>query len=121
SPLSALSPRRPIARIPAWELVSSGVGYHLDNLGRWLLTHLPTLGAAYAAMLAPGTPRPASHPGWRFAEEYYAYRRGRLWEGAGQYKPRLPPPLAWVNGPVVDVTLGNDNSLCLYVCGSFEP
>ena len=22
---------------------------------------------------------------------------------------------------MVDVMLGNDNSLCLYVCGSFEP
>ena len=121
------SARRPIARFPAWELVSSGVGYHLDNLGRWLLTHSPTLGAAYAAMLAPGTPRPASHPGWRFAEEYYdqrrwlACRRGALWEAAAQYRLRIPLTLPWYNGTVVNVTLGNDNSLCLYVCGSFEP
>ena len=121
------SARRPIARFPAWELVSSGVGYHLDNLGRWLLTHLPALGTAYAAMLAPGTPRPTSRPGWRFAEEYYdqrqwlACRRGALWEAAAQYKLRIPLRLPWYNGTVVDVTLGNDNSLCLYVCGSFEP
>jgi FkbM family methyltransferase len=121
------SARRPIARFPVWELVSSGVGYHLDNLGRWLLTHLPTFGAAYAAMLAPGTPRPTSRPGWRFAEEYYdqrqwlACRRGALWEAAAQYRLRIPLTLPWYNGTVVDVTLGNDNSLCLYVCGSFEP
>jgi FkbM family methyltransferase len=121
------SARRPIARFPAWELVSSGVGYHLDNLGRWLLTHLPALGSAYAALLAPGTPRPASRPGWRFAEEYYdqrrwlACRRGALWEAAAQYKLRVPLTLPWYNGTLVDVTLGNDNSLCLYVCGSFEP
>ena len=121
------SARRPIARFPAWELVSSGVGYHLDNLGRWLLTHLPAMGAAYAAMLAPGTPRAISRPGWRFAEEYYdqrrwlACRRGALWEAAAEYKLRVPLTLPWYNGTVVDVTLGNDNSLCLYVCGSFEP
>jgi FkbM family methyltransferase len=119
--------RRPIARFPAWELVSSGVGYHLDNLGRWLLMHLPVLGTAYAAMLAPGGPRTANRPGWRFAEEYYdqrrwlACRRGALWEAAAQYKLRVPLTLPWYNGTVVDVTLGNDNSLCLYVCGSFEP
>src|SRR5260370_7618101 len=70
------SARSPIARSPAWELVSSGVGYHLDNLGRWLLTHTPSLGNAYAALLAPGTPQPRSRPGWRFAEEYYAQRPG---------------------------------------------
>src|SRR5262245_20929132 len=121
------SARRPIARFPAWELVSSGVGYHLDNLGRWLLTHLPAFGAAYAAMLAPGTPRPTSRPGWRFAEEYYdqrrwlACRRGALWEAAARHRLCVPLTLPWYNGTVVDVTLGNDNSLCLYVCGSFEP
>jgi len=27
----------------------------------------------------------------------------------------------WHSGTTVDLTLGNDNSLCLYVCGSFEP
>jgi len=119
--------RRPIARFPAWELFSSGVGYHLDNFGRWLLTHLPALGTAYAALLAPGTPRPTSRPGWRFAEEYYdqrrwlACRRGALWEAAARYKLRVPLTLPWYNGTMVDVTLGNDNSLCLYVCGSFEP
>ena len=29
--------------------------------------------------------------------------------------------MRWHGGTTVDVTLGNDNSLCLYVCGSFEP
>jgi FkbM family methyltransferase len=103
------------------------VGYHLDNLGRWLLTHTPALGNAYAALLAPGTPQPRGRPGWRFAEEYYdqrrwlACRRGALWEAAALYKLRVPLTLPWYNGTVVDITLGNDNSLCLYVCGSFEP
>jgi FkbM family methyltransferase len=29
--------------------------------------------------------------------------------------------LTWYHGTSVEVLLGNDNSLCLYVCGSFEP
>lgn len=45
--------RRPIARFPAWQLASPGVGYYRDNLARWLLTHVPAVGKAYAAMLAP--------------------------------------------------------------------
>ena len=33
----------------------------------------------------------------------------------------VPLTVRWHRGTTVDVTLGNDNSLCLYVCGSFEP
>ena len=33
----------------------------------------------------------------------------------------VPLTVRWYRGTTVDVTLGNDNSLCLYVCGSFEP
>ena len=33
----------------------------------------------------------------------------------------MPLTVRWHGGTTVDVTLGNDNSLCLYVCGSFEP
>ncbi len=108
-------------------MISSGVGYHLDNLGRWLLVHMPTLGNTYAALLAPGQPHLTMRPGWRFAEEYYderrwlACRRGALWEAAAQYKLVVPLRLAWLDGTTVEITLGNDNSLCLYVCGSFEP
>ena len=46
---------------------------------------------------------------------------GGIVGGGAQYKLRVPLSLPWYNGTVVDVTLGNDNSLCLYVCGSFEP
>jgi FkbM family methyltransferase len=108
-------------------MIASGVGYHLDNIGRWLIARAPTLGAAYAAVLAPGEPRLCRRPGWRFAEEYYdqrrwlACRRGALWEAASKGSVPVPLILPWHAGTVVDVTLGNDNSLCLYVCGSFEP
>jgi FkbM family methyltransferase len=119
--------RQTIARGSAWDAISSGVGYHLDNLGRWLLVNVPTLGNAYAALLSPGRPLLAKRPGWRFAEEYYdqrrwlACRRGALWEAAAQFKLTVPLTLPWLDGTTVELTLGNDNSLCLYVCGSFEP
>jgi FkbM family methyltransferase len=119
--------RRSISVAGAWERVCSGVGYHLDNMGRWLIVRAPAIGAAYAAILAPGAPRLEPRPGWRFAEEYYdqrrwlACRRGALWEAAREKELAVPLTVRWHGGTTVDVTLGNDNSLCLYVCGSFEP
>ena len=119
--------RRPTAASSIWDLIRSGVGYHLDNFGRWLIARAPTLGAGYAAFLAPGQPRLGPRPGWRFAEEYYdqrkwlACRRGALWEAARENALRVPLTARWHGGTTVNVTLGNDNSLCLYVCGSFEP
>ena len=103
------------------------MGYHLDNLGRWLIVNAPAIGSAYAALLAPGVPRLRPRPGWMFAEEYYeerrwlACRRGALWEAAREMELAVPITVRWHSGTTVDLTLGNDNSLCLYVCGSFEP
>jgi FkbM family methyltransferase len=108
-------------------MVASGVGYHMDNFGRWLLASSPRVGRAYAALLAPAEPRPRTRPSWRFACEYYehrhwlACRRGALWEAAKRNRLSVPLTLRWYRGTMVDVLLGNDNSLCLYVCGSFEP
>jgi len=119
--------RQPIARFPVWELVSSGIGYHLDNLGRRLIENAPRIAAIYATLLAPTAPRPRPTSGWRFAGEYYeqrlwmACRRGALWEAAKKLDPALHLLMPWYDSITVDVTLGNDNSLCLYVCGSFEP
>ncbi len=116
-----------IARFGAWSQIASGVGYHLDNLGRWLISRAPAIGGAYAALLAPGEPRIGYRPGWRFAAEYYdqrqwmACRRGALWEAASKNDITVPLVLPWYGGTTVDVTLGNDNSLSLYVCGSYEP
>lgn len=119
--------RRPISVASAWAWISSGVGYHLDNFGRWLIVRAPGLGAAYAGWWTPGVPKPGPRPGWGFAEEYYdqrqwrACRRGALWEAARDNDLVVPLTVPWLAGTTVDVTLGNDNSLCLYVCGSFEP
>lgn len=119
--------RGPISATGAWERICSGVGYHLDNMGRWLIVRAPAIGAAYAAILAPGVPRLDPRPDWRFAQEYYdqrrwlACRRGALWEAAREKDLAVPLTVRWHGGTTVDITLGNDNSLCLYVCGSFEP
>ncbi len=119
--------RRSISAGSAWDRICSGVGYHLDNLGRWLIVNAPAIGSTYAAFLAPGVPRLRPRPGWVFAEEYYdqrrwlACRRGALWEAAREKDLAVPITVRWHTGTTVDLTLGNDNSLCLYVCGSFEP
>ena len=119
--------RRSISPPTAWDRICSGVGYHLDNLGRWLIVNAPTIGSAYATLLAPGVPRLRPRPGWVFAEDYYeerrwlACRRGALWEAAREKDLAVPITVRWHSGTTVDLTLGNDNSLCLYVCGSFEP
>ena len=110
-----------------WGWLSSGLGYHMDNLGVWLLERFPAFGAAYASLLKPRRPIAAPRPGWKFGEEYYdqrrwfACRRGSLWEAAAEHKLAVSLTIPWHNDALVDVTLGNDNSLCLYVCGSFEP
>ena len=120
--------RRPISASSVWAWVCSGVGYHLDNFGRWLIVHAPRLGAVYAAWWTPRiAPVLCPRPGWGFAEEYYdqrqwlACRRGALWEAARDNDVVVPLTVPWLADTKVDVTLGNDNSLCLYVCGSFEP
>lgn len=119
--------RRSINALSAWDRIASGIGYHLDNLGRWLIVNAPAIGSSYAACLAPGVPRLRPRPGWVFAEEYYdqrrwlACRRGALWEAAREKDLAVPITVRWHSGTTVDLTLGNDNSLCLYVCGSFEP
>ena len=119
--------RRSISAATAWERICSGAGYHLDNLGRWLIVNAPSVGSVYAACLAPGVARLKPRPGWMFAEEYYdqrrwlACRRGALWEAAREKELAVPITVRWHGGTTVDLTLGNDNSLCLYVCGSFEP
>ncbi len=119
--------RRPISVASAWAWICSGAGYHLDNFGRWLIVRAPKLGAAYAAWWAPGAPKLGPWPGWGFADEYYierrwpACRRGALWEAARDNNLVVPLTVPWLGDTSVVVTLGNDNSLCLYVCGSFEP
>src|SRR5882724_12282316 len=121
-------PRPTLDLAPGWAWFRSGVGYHLDNFSRWLVGHVPTaLAASYAWFWAPRAPRLGVRPGWRFGEEYHpqqrwmARRRGALWEAARETGIKVALSVRWHSGTTVKVTLGNDNSLCLYVCGSFEP
>ena len=119
--------QRPSKTPDLWDMVASGVGYHLDNFGRWLIASSPRMGGAYAALLAPGEPA-AAH-----AAALALRRRSTTSSAAGSPagaapcgRPRaagfeVPLTVRWYRGTTVDVILGNDNSLCLYVCGSFEP
>lgn len=98
----------------------------LDGLGPRLLNERPRLGRLYARLLAP-RPSLRVFPGWTFAREYYvehrwmATRRGVLWRHALRNKLDVPLVLPWHAGTRVEVTLGNDESFCIYVAGSFEP
>jgi FkbM family methyltransferase len=102
-------------------------GDRLDRMGRWLLVHAPAAGRAWAGLLTGRRRRPRVFPGWSFGFEYYiarnwlALRRGALWEFALEQNLVVPLTVPWHGGTRVEVTLGNDNSLCLYVAGSFEP
>ncbi len=99
----------------------------LDKMGPRLLAERPTLGRLFARCLAGSRPSLQAFPGWTFAREYFvehrwmATRRGVLWRFALRNKLSVPLVLPWLAGTRVEVTLGNDLSLCLYVAGSFEP
>ena len=102
-------------------------GDRLDRMGRWLLLHAPVAARAYARLLIGRRRRPRLFPGWTFGYEYFierrwlAMRRGALWELALERNLDVPLTVPWHGGTRVEVTLGNDHSLCLYVAGSFEP
>ncbi|WP_421999561.1 FkbM family methyltransferase [Reyranella sp.] len=103
------------------------IGKHLDDMGRRLLVRAPAAARVYAWVLAGRRGRPRLFPGWTFACEYFverrwmALRRGALWEFALERQLVFPLTVAWYGGTRVEVTLGNDQSLCLFVAGSFEP
>ncbi len=96
-------------------------------MGCWLLLNAPFFGRLYAYCLRGPAPKLGVVPGWRFAIEYYVtypwmvMRRGALWRCALENQLNVPMVVPWVERTKVQVTLGNDNSLCLYVSGSFEP
>jgi len=98
----------------------------LDSLGPRLLDQRPLLARLYARLLAP-RPSLQVFPGWTFGCEYFvehrwmATRRGVLWRHALRKKLHVPLVLPWHAGTRVEVTLGNDESFCVYVAGSFEP
>ena len=110
-----------------WADRSWKIGSRLDDMGRWLVVHAPAVARAYAWLLAGRRGRPRTFPGWSFGREYFierrwlAQRRGALWEFALERQLVFPLTVGWYGGTRVEVTLGNDNSLCLFVAGSFEP
>ena len=67
------------------------------------------------------------YPGWRFAEEEYkptvkVNRRLAIWrEFVRRNYLALPVRIKWYEGLNIYLRLGNDQSRCLYVSGSFEP
>lgn len=103
------------------------VGCWLDKVGCALLSGAPPLGRLYAKLMARRGLRLERYPGWTFAAEYYiertwaSLRRGVLWEHAVERRLKVPLTVKWYDGLHVDVMLGNDHSLCLYVGGTFEP
>ena len=103
------------------------IGYILDGIAWRLLVHAPGLARLYACLIAPKGPPVVPYPGWVFATEYYpelrwmAWRRAALWDCARDRKIVFPLTVPWYEGTKVNVTLGNDQSMCLYVSGSFEP
>jgi FkbM family methyltransferase len=123
--MTVADPTRGFAKV--WSDYSWKVGYYLDSIGCWLLVHAPALGKAFAMCLSRGRPRLRRYPGWTFAAEYFierrwtALRRAALWDCALANGLVVPLRMRWYDGSTVDVTLGNDHSLCLYVSGSYEP
>ncbi len=103
------------------------VGFWLDKIGCALLSGAPSLGRLYAKLIAPRGIRLERYPGWTFGAEYYiertwaSLRRGVLLEHALDIGSRSHSPSNGMTGCRVDVMLGNDHSLCLYVSGTFEP
>jgi FkbM family methyltransferase len=66
------------------------------------------------------------YPGWTFAieEERSTWDVGfrlALWRAFRDRGIQRPVRVRWYDGLVVDLILGNDQSRCLYVGGSFEP
>jgi FkbM family methyltransferase len=98
----------------------------LDALGPRLLEERPWLGRLYARLIAP-RPSLRVFPGWTFGREFFvehrwmATRRGVLWRHALRNKLDVRLVLPWHARTRVEVTLGNDESFCVYVAGSFEP
>lgn len=92
-----------------------------------MISGVPPLGRLYANLIARRGVRLERYPGWTFGAEYYiertwgSLRRAKLWDHAVERRLEVPLTVKWYDGLKVDVMLGNDHSLCLYVGGTFEP
>ncbi|MBM3643891.1 MAG: FkbM family methyltransferase [Alphaproteobacteria bacterium] len=87
----------------------------------------PLLRRAWMAAIGPPSPRTTPIPGWRFAQEFThqrrrdARRRWAIWALARDRKLKIEFATKWLGQTEILTSLGDDQSLCLWVCGSFEP
>jgi FkbM family methyltransferase len=76
---------------------------------------------------APPVPSDAPYPGWQFCIEERTQptpelsERLKIWSEFKARNIREPVRVRWYKGLALALTLGNDISRCVYVCGSFEP
>jgi FkbM family methyltransferase len=117
----------PTTKFGIWRLKQRRkLAIRLDALGPRLLVERPWLGRLYARLLAPRLSLRV-FPGWTFGREFFvehrwmATRRGVLWRHALRNKLDIRLVLPWHARTRVEVALGNDESFCVYVAGSFEP
>src|ERR687887_453606 len=108
---------RQIARRQITNLVEA----HRDLLERAPTPILTTI----ASLLADAKPLNV-YPGWRFAIEEgdptpELKARLALWKLFRGRGITAPVRIKWDRGLRLDVILGNDQSRCLYVCGTYEP
>ena len=78
--------------------------------------------APYAAQVRSA----GRYPGWSFTVEEHAPTpqlslRREIWRRFGREGCERPVRVPWHEGLQLDLVLGNDQSRCLYVCGSYEP
>lgn len=127
--MNAAEPSSDLAKMWAhyrWKIPYK-IGCFLDDVGRALLSGVPPLGRLYARLIARRGLKLERYPGWTFGAEHYieqtwaCARRGALWDHAVARQLKVPLTVKWYDGLRVDVMLGNDHSLCLYVSGTFEP
>lgn len=97
------------------------------GLFRNLLRSVPTSLLVRLAERMAWTREEGIYPGWRFAVEECkpttaVLLRLAIWrEFAARNLPDAPVRVPWYQGLTIYLRLGNDQSRCLYVSGSFEP
>lgn len=79
-----------------------------------------------ARELAPPRPKLARRPGWRFGVELdradaAVGERLDVWESFLRDGVGEPVVVPWYDDLSLSLTMGNDTSLCAYVCGAYEP
>jgi len=88
---------------------------------------LPNRMVVNAESNAPPVPPETLYPGWQFCIEEKRQptadltERLKIWSEFKAHNVTEPVRVRWYKGLIAALTLGNDTSRCVYVCGSFEP